>query len=265
MNKWKWIIWVAAGALLFFYTRTDTRQDQASANETNIKLYDPKYNPDQTVIDYLIFRSMFSGEAKMAVTGSSVTKGSGSSHTSKTWRGRIEMELRKTHPSLKDLHITNHGYSGYTSLRLLESHVMEPIIKEQPDVLFIETSVINNHNKNVSLEDTFASLDSLYNQYTSALPNTRILFLSPNPCTENKFGPQVNQLGITFAEYINETANYIQNKGWAYFDTHSAMLYQMNANNITLPSTLKDGIHPNDRGYKIWADVLWRFMQQEQS
>jgi lysophospholipase L1-like esterase len=141
---------------------------------------------------------------------------------------------------------------------------MNPILAEQPDVLFIETSVINNHNKNVSLEDTFASLDSLYNQYTSALPNTRILFLSPNPCTENKFGPQINELGLTFAEYVNKTANYIQMKGWSYFDTHSAMLYQMNERNITLSSTLKDGIHPNDRGYKIWSDVLWRFMEQKQ-
>ncbi len=263
MTKWKWVLWVATGALLFFYTRTDTNQDQVSANETDIKMYNPIFNPDQTVIDYLIFRSMISGEVKMAVTGSSVTKGSGSSHPSKTWRGRIQQNLRALHPSLKDLQISNHGYSGYTSIGLLEDHVMNPILKEQPDVLFIETSVINNHIQNVSLEDTFASLDSLYEQYTTALPDTRILFLSPNPCTENKFGPPLNQLDLTFTEYVDETANYIQNKGWAYFDTHSTMLYQMNAQNITLPSTLKDGIHPNDHGYKIWSDVLWRFMQQK--
>ena len=263
MIKWKWILWVAAGALVFFYTRSDKNPDQVSANETDIKMYNPTYNPTQTVIDYLIYRSMVSGEAKMAVTGSSVTKGSGSSHPSKTWRGQIQKNLRALHPSLKDLRISNHGYSGYTSAGLLEDHVMNPILKEHPDVLFIETSVINNHIQNVSLEETFASLDSLYEQYTSTLPNTRILFLSPNPCTENKFGPQVNQLGLLFTDYVNETTNYINDKGWAYFDTHSAMLSEMNEQKIMLPSTLKDGIHPNDRGYQIWSDVLWRFMQQK--
>lgn len=264
MNKWKWLIWVAAGALLFFYTRTDTKQDHVSANPTLIKTYDPKYNPNQSLADYLIFRSMISGQAKMAVTGSSVTKGSGSSHQTKTWRGRIEANLRNTNPALKDLIISNHGHSGYTSVRLLEDHVTAPILKEQPDVLFIETSVINNHNKNVSLDDTFNSLESLYKLYTEALPETRVVFLSPNPCTENKFGPTLNQFGLKFTDYVEETATYIKKQGWSYFDTHGAMLYHMSSKDITLPSTLKDGIHPNDRGYKIWADVLWPFVQQKQ-
>ncbi len=262
MKKWKWLIWIAAGTLLLFYTRTESKQDQASANETVIKTYDPKYNPNQTMIDYLIFRSMLSGEARMAVTGSSVTRGSGSSHTSKTWRGIIEQNLRQSHPILKNLTISNYGHSGYTSVRLLEDHVKNPILSEEPDVLFIETSVINNHNKNVTIEDTFASLDELYSLYTTALPNVRLLFLSPNPCTENKFGPSINQLGLSYTDYIEKTADYIQQKGWTYFDTHSAMTEQMNARNITRPSTLKDGIHPNDLGYKIWGQVLWTFMQK---
>jgi len=264
LKKWNWLVWVAAGALLFFYTRTDARQDSVSASETLIKTYDPINNPDQSLADYLIFRAMISGQAKMAVTGSSVTKGSGSSKQSRTWRGRIEVNLRNTNPALEDLVLTNHGHSGYTSVRLLEDHVTAPILKEQPDVLFIETSVINNHNKNVSLKDTFASLSSLHEIYSTALPETRIVFLSPNPCTENNFGPPLNQFGLTFTDYVKETESYITNQGWTYFDTHGLMLYYMADKGISLPSTLKDGIHPNDRGYKIWAEVLWPFMQQKQ-
>lgn len=263
MKNWNWLVWVAAGALLFFYTRTDARQDQVSASETSIKTYDPLNNPDQSLADYLIFRSMISGQAKMAVTGSSVTKGSGSSKQSKTWRGRIEVNLQNSHPVLNDLMITNHGHAGYTSVRLLEDHVTAPILKEQPDVLFIETSVINNHNKNVTLLDTFASLKSLYDLYSTTLPETRIVFLSPNPCTENKFGPPLNQFGLSFTDYVEGTQSYITEQGWTYFNTHAEMLDYMTEKNVPLPSTLKDGIHPNDRGYKIWAEVLWPFMQQK--
>ncbi|QBP39976.1 SGNH/GDSL hydrolase family protein [Paenisporosarcina antarctica] len=265
MNNLKWLIWIAAGALLFFYIRTDIpNQDQVSATETLIKTYDPKLNPNQSLTDYLIFRAMISGEGKMAITGSSVAFGTGSSHQSNTWRGLIEVNFRNSNPALKKFKISNHGHPGYTSIRLLEDHVTAPILKEQPDILLIETSVINNHNKNVSLTDTFKSLDSLYQLYSQALPETRIVFLSPNPCTENKFGPPLNQFGLKFTDYVNETAIYIQNQGWTYFDTHGAMLYDMNAQNVTLASTLKDGIHPNDSGYKIWADVLWPFLKQKQ-
>src|SRR5690606_23657469 len=89
--------------------------------------------------------------------------------------------------------IENHGHSGYTSVRILEDEVTGPIIAGRPDVLIIETSVINNHNKNVSLEDTYASLEQLHTLYSEALPEARILFISPNPITENKFGPPVNR------------------------------------------------------------------------
>ena len=264
MKKWNWLIWVAAGALLFFYTRTDARQGQASANETSLSTYDPNENPGQSLTDYLIYRAMVSGEAKMAVTGSSVTKGSGSTKQARTWRGRIETKLRNTNPALEKMVITNHGHPGYTSVRLLEDHVTAPILKEKPDVLFIETSVINNHNKNVSLKDTFESLDSLYTLYSEKLPDTKIVFLSPNPCTENKFGPPTNKFGLAFTDYVKETETYIRAQGWTYFDTHGSMLYYMASKNIPLPTTLKDGIHPNDIGYKIWAEVLWPFMQQKQ-
>jgi lysophospholipase L1-like esterase len=264
MNKWKWLIWITAGTLLFFYSRNDVHQNQVSANESSVRTYDPKNNPNQSLADYLIFRAMISGEAKMAVTGSSVTRGTGSTNQTKTWRGRIEVKLQNFNPALERFTISNHGYSGYTSVRLLEDHVTAPILKEQPDILFIETSVINNHNKNVSLEDTFNSLESLYQLYSQALPNTRIVFLSPNPCTSNKFGSTLNQFGLKFTDYVDETSTYIKKRGWTYFDTHSAMLYNMSSKNIPLPSTLKDGIHPNDRGYKIWADVLWPFVQQKQ-
>ncbi|WP_019414823.1 SGNH/GDSL hydrolase family protein [Paenisporosarcina sp. TG20] len=261
MSKWKWLICiVAAGLFLFFYTRTGTQQHQVSANNILIKSYDPKHYPNQSIADYLIYRALIFGDAKMAVTGSSVAFGTGSSHQSKTWRGLTQVYLRNTNPALNGLTVSNHGYSGYTSVRLLEDHVTAPILKEQPDVLLIETSVINNHNKNVSLADTFKSLDSLYQLYSQTLPTTRIVFLSPNPCTENKFGPPLNKFGLKFTDYVNETALYIQSKGWPYFDTHGAMLYHMNAQKITLDSTLLDGIHPNDLGYKIWAEVLMPFL-----
>lgn len=261
--KWKWLLWAATSVLLFFNIRTPIQQNPVSANETDVNLYDPKYHPNQSIIDYLIFRSLISGKAHMTVTGSSVTRGSGSSHPSKTWRSLIEKNLQNSHPALRQLTVSNHGYSGYTSVDLLQGDVTTPIIEEQPDVLFIETSVINNHNKNVTLADTFSSLDQLHQLYTKALPETRIVLLSPNPCTENKFGPILNQLKLKYTDYITETETYIRNQGWTYFDTHGAMLTYMSSKKVLLPSILKDGIHPNDQGYKIWAVVLWPFMKQK--
>ncbi|MFC4410475.1 SGNH/GDSL hydrolase family protein [Chungangia koreensis] len=256
MKNYNLLLFIGLGLLLFFYSRTDGKENVSADASSSMRAFDPTYNPDQSIADFLTYRALLTGQAKMAVTGSSVTKGSGSSHQSKTWRGIIQEKLRYTHKALRNLTISNYGHSGYTSVRLLEEEVTAPIISEKPDVLFIETSVINNHNKNVTIEETLESLVQLHKLYSEALPNTKIYFMSPNPCTENKFGPEINSLGYTFIDYVNATAEFIKDKGWAYFDTHGSMLEEMEKENIALPSTLKDGIHPNDKGYAIWGKVL---------
>jgi lysophospholipase L1-like esterase len=263
MKKYKWLLFLGLGLLLFFYSRTDGKENVSADASSAMRAFDPTYNPDQSIADFLTYRALLTGQAKMAVTGSSVTKGSGSSHQSKTWRGIIQENLRYSHKALRNLTISNHGHSGYTSVRLLEEEVTAPIIEEKPDVLFIETSVINNHNKNVSMRDTIKSLEDLYQLYSEALPDTKIYFLSPNPCTENKFGPPVNSLGLTFTDYVNATAEFIQDKGWPYFDTHASMLDEMKKQQIPLSSTLKDGIHPNDKGYAVWGKVLFPYLVQK--
>jgi len=250
------LLLAAAGALLLLF-RPEGRGGKASADVTTIEAVDPLKNPGQPVADYLVYRALTTGEARMAVTGSSVTKGSGSSNQSKTWRALTQAHLRTAYPSLNTLGIENHGHSGYTSVRLLEDEVTGPVIAGRPDVLIIETSVINNHNKNVTLEDTYASLEQLHALYSKTLPETRIIFISPNPTTDNKFGPPVNALGLRFTDYVYGTQDFIEENGWPYINIHDEMLALMDQRGVKLTETLKDGIHPNDLGYRIWADVIW--------
>ncbi|EMR07062.1 hypothetical protein C772_00707 [Bhargavaea cecembensis DSE10] len=257
MKQVKFVLLLAAAGALLLLFRPEGKGGKASADVATIESVDPLKNPGQPVADYLVFRALTTGEARMAVTGSSVTKGSGASNQSKTWRALTQAHLRTVYPSLNTLKIENHGHSGYTSVRLLEDEVTGPVIAGRPDVLIIETSVINNHNKNVSLDDTYASLEQLHALYSEVLPEARILFISPNPITENKFGPQVNTLGLQFTDYVYGTQAFIENKGWAYINIHDEMLSLMEQRGVRLPETLKDGIHPNDLGYRIWADVIW--------
>ncbi|MET3576087.1 SGNH/GDSL hydrolase family protein [Bhargavaea ullalensis] len=257
MKRMRWIIVAAAvGALLLLF-KPDGRGGRAAADVARIEAVDPFLNPGQPVADYLVYRALSSGEARMAVTGSSVTRGTGATAQAYTWRGLTEQKLRLAYPALKHLKIGNFGHSGYTSVRLLEDEVTAPILAAKPDVLVIETSVINNHNKNVSLEDTYDSLRRLHELYTGALPEARIVFLSPNPCTDNQFGPPVNALGLRFTDYVYGTEAFIRDQGWDYVNVHDEMLAEMQNRDIALPDTLKDGIHPNDLGYAIWADILW--------
>lgn len=257
MRQIRWIVIIAiAGALLLLF-RPDGRGGRAAADVQKIESVDPFLNPGQPVADYLVYRALSAGEARMAVTGSSVTRGTGATAQANTWRGLTEQHLRLAYPALKRLKIENFGHSGYTSVRLLEDEVTAPILASEPDVLLIETSVINNHNKNVPLEETYQSLEKLHALYSAELPETRIAFLSPNPCTDNQFGPPVNALGLRFTDYVYGTEAFIREQGWDYVNVHDEMLAEMGSRAIALPDTLKDGIHPNDLGYSIWADVLW--------
>ncbi|AYC30415.1 SGNH/GDSL hydrolase family protein [Paenisporosarcina cavernae] len=259
MEKWKWLIWLLAGVLVVFYSRSLTKQDEAIATQNERKTLDQS---EESIYHHLLAIQKQYGNVKLAVTGSSVTKGSGASHPSKSWRGLLESHLRLSDPSLRNVSIANHGHSGYTSVRILEKAVTEPIIAYQPDVLFIETSVINNHNKNVPMKETLDSLKQLHDYYQAQLPTTYLVFLSPNPCVENKFGPKINELGYSFEDYIEETSLFLMNQGYVYFNSHAHMKQYMEKHQIAISSTLKDGIHPNDKGYQIWYQTLLPFIYE---
>ncbi|TFD99744.1 SGNH/GDSL hydrolase family protein [Jeotgalibacillus salarius] len=244
--------------VLMGMVRGEYRSKQSAVAEELHKL-NPAHNDELSYIDFLTYRVLKNGSARVATLGSSVTKGVGASVPSTTWRARLQNEIRSTSRPLKHVTIANHGHSGYTSEMLLRPEVIESVLKSRPDLLILETSVINNYRQNVPLDVTKASLEELYRTFTQQIPGIEILFISPNPILKTNLSESgLNELGLTFADYNNLTKSVAAENGWHYFDTHDAILNEMTERNIAIEDMLHDKIHPNDLGYEMWFNQLYQ-------
>ncbi|TDL33070.1 SGNH/GDSL hydrolase family protein [Jeotgalibacillus sp. S-D1] len=250
---------IAASVLLLLLgmVRGEYRHKQIEI-EQKLERLNPALNNDINYFDYLTYRVMKNGSARVATLGSSVTKGVGASAPSQSWRALLQKELRDTSRPLKHVTVSNHGHSGYTSAMLLDQDVLSKVKNSRPDLIILETSVINNYRRSVSMEETQASIEELYRTFKEQIPGVEILFIAPNPILKENIDPSgLNQLGHTFEEYVDFTEQIIKDNKWNYFDTHGHMMDEMAIRGLEKKDVLNDMIHPNDLGYSIWFEELF--------
>lgn len=227
--------------------------------QARIKSLDPKNNPTQATIDFLLYKALTQENVVIAAVGSNGTAGSGASHPSKTWPELLERGLRLEFPELKNLKITKRGYEGYTTTDLINSGKINDVIAGQPDLVILENAVLNNYNQSISLEQTNQEIENLVTSLQTGLPNSKIMLLSPNPIvnSENR-----NNLKLTYLDYLDESMEKITEKKWPYMDSNGEILTKISKENIVLADIMaSDHFHLNDRGYYLWYEVIVDFIK----
>ena len=227
-------------------------RDDASPVTNTDSLY-TKSNSDRSFEEELIKRQEDNAPLAVAVTGSSVAAGEGASDYSKTWVALLEEQLNGSDERLS-VDVTNFGVSGFKISDLLSEGVIEDLIQSEPDVVLIETSVINSYFHNEPLEETKQSIETTANQLEENLPEAYVLFIAPNPISESVFSVATNDVG--FDEYVFQTEEYIVEAGWDYFDSYTSWNDEIKDTEIDLDQLLGDGVHPNDEGYQMWFDLI---------
>lgn len=240
------IIVIFIGLKFLDKTHVDA-EDRGGRNEIN------------TYLKYLIHLSNTNKNIKMAVIGSSVTKGSGSSAKEFNWPTRLHRAIVKEDKKLKNVQLINLGFSGYKAQDLLQENKVLQLIREEPDFVIFETSVINNFRQSQSIEETITYIDKLLSTIKRELPNTKILVVSPNPIlTEGK-----NDVGLSYKDYINETRIFLERNGYNFINIFADMSSYLTNRNKRLSDVLADEIHPNDEGYGIWTEILLNYIEHE--
>ncbi|WP_059103847.1 SGNH/GDSL hydrolase family protein [Shouchella shacheensis] len=254
------VIGVSALALLvggFFLLQFQLNSSQDEEDPEPVSIL-----PGESYVDYLQRLIQVKPRVEVAVIGSSVTAGMGASDQSHSWAGRTITNLQLMDPNFYKLQLTNYGVNGATIQDLINNGKMEAMVASDPDFIIMETSLLNSHRKDEPLERTNAALDTAVSMIQGAHPATIIVLTSPNPAT-TKTPEDLNGLGLNYQAYIQSTNTFIAQQGWSYVDTYSAMRLQFEDEGIQLEATLDDGLHPNDVGYKVWADVLWAYLTGE--
>ncbi|WP_185970873.1 SGNH/GDSL hydrolase family protein [Alkalicoccobacillus porphyridii] len=221
-------------------------------------------NGEVSYLDYLQYWALTHNEVRMAVIGSSVTNGKGASSKDKNWPNLMLQNIQASDESLANTSLSNFGVNGAMIQDLLDNGTFDKLIKEKPDFIIIESSILNSHRKNESLEDTNEAITTAHRLVSEALPTSKILFTSPNPATI-KLDTDINDIGLIYQEYLESTENYIMSQGWNYVDIYTDIHSEIDEKGLTLEQTLDDGLHPNDLGYQIWAEKLIQYMLVDRS
>ncbi|MDQ0206889.1 SGNH/GDSL hydrolase family protein [Alkalicoccobacillus murimartini] len=243
----------------------DTQAIAADDEELATKL--DRLNPengDVSYVDYLHHWALTHDQVTIAVIGSSVTNGKGASVEAKNWPSLMLASIQQTDEDLLSSHVLNYGVNGATIDNLLQNGRFDQLIKDMPDFVIIESSILNSHRKNETLDESNQAIKTAVELVQEALPTSKILLSSPNPATI-KLDTDYNEIGLVYQEYLESTENYILSHGWNYVDIYTAMMDEIEEQDLTLDMTLDDGLHPNDLGYQIWADKLMIYLNKDRS
>lgn len=246
--------------ILVLFNNDDSEKNTriASGNENTVIAEKESY------VDFLYLKLATDRQAKVAVLGSSVTAGSGASNYKYSWPARLEQKLEKTHPNFKKMKLFNHGKRRFSTSDLLAQGIVEEVVLIQPDLIIFETAIINNHGHSIPMDQTLNDIKTIVEILEMKLPHAKIILTSPNPISARDHGKALNGMGLSYQDYLIKTQQFIRLNGWSYVDVYSGMEAMRKKEVLPLEQILKDGIHPNNKGYEYWSKIISDFLYKKQ-
>jgi len=182
------------------------------------------------------------GPVQLVFIGDSITDG---------WRGGKQNELYKERFGKYNPY--NIGISGDETQHVLwriehgELDGLEPNPKVA--VMMIGTNNIGNRNK-MSAEDTAKGVETLVKAIHEKLPKSKVLLLGVFPRgakADDKFRPMIKEINEQIAKMDDG------GKSVKYLDIGDKFL---DADGNLTKEIMPDALHPNLKGYTIWADAI---------
>jgi lysophospholipase L1-like esterase len=185
--------------------------------------------------------------------GDSYTIGTGASSPAHGWPAIIAARLAEQTGGQVEL--SNPAINGFTTQDLIEDELPQ-VRRLQPDLVTILIGV-NDLVRERTLADYRASLVRIYDEVgKEKAPGGRVFAVSiPNwsvvPAAREYGEPeQIRDLTDAFNDIAREEA---MARGFAWIDITAASLSGLGS-----PGWIaEDGLHPADRQYAAWAEVIW--------
>ena len=149
----------------------------------------------------------------------------------------------------KKKNVLNLGFSGDRTEHVLWRLRNGEVEGISPKLVTVMIGTNNTGHRSEPPEETAAGIKEILRELKARLPNAKILLLAIFPRDEKRNEPMRQQ-----NEKINEIIkDYADNNTVFYLDINDKFLEK----DGTLPkSIMPDALHPNVKGYKIWAEAL---------
>ncbi|WP_208560814.1 SGNH/GDSL hydrolase family protein [Marinilactibacillus kalidii] len=207
----------------------------------------------ETFVDRVRYLSNRDGVVDIAVLGSSVTRGVGSTISQPVWGKLMEQELNR----LKGIRATvwNQGFNGFSTTDLMVQGKIQETIELNPDIVIFELSLINNNRfPQNDLAQTKEELIATMNRFREALPETLVILTSANPTIYNDV--YLDDGVLTYEQYNEEIGAFVRNQAWPFIDIYTLMKDEIAETDLEVEDYLYDAVHPNGDGYALWYSLL---------
>jgi len=188
--------------------------------------------------------------------GGSITQGSGASQQDKTsYRALVGQWLTTTFPQAA---VTNVNASiGGTGSDLGAFRAHRDVLNHHPDLVFVEFAVNDGGSPDTTID---RAMEGIVRQIRRADPATDICFVYTFVVGQRA---EVVGTGLTRAMRRDEAvaAHY----GIPSVDMALPAARQLEAGTLTAQEFSKDGVHPTDAGYRIYADTLIAFLESQRT
>ncbi|MCM3453722.1 SGNH/GDSL hydrolase family protein [Heyndrickxia oleronia] len=226
--------------------------------ELLIDRLNPETNQTQSFIDFLRYRFLTKNKAVISIIGGNIGASTGASTLSNTWTEQLFEKLQADSEELEALQIVNYSSEGYSTSDLLNGGKIDLVIKDQPDLVILGSSLINNYSQSISLEQTTSNLKNIMSKLQTGLPNSKIVIMSPYPIGNSK---NKNSLGLSYLDYLNHSSKLISQNKWDSIDVFKEIENQLTDRNILLVDILaNDYIHLNDKGNILLYEVVYKYL-----
>lgn len=185
--------------------------------------------------------------------GDSYTIGTGASSPSHSWPSIVAWRLNEL--TGREVEVTNPAVNGYTTLDLIDKE-LACVERLKPDLVTILIGV-NDMVRGREIGQYRASLVSIYDEIAGLhLQAGRAIAISnPNwsvvPAVREYGDPEhIRNVTDTFNDIACEEA---QARGFKWVDITAASISGLGSAGWIA----SDGLHPGDRQYAAWAEVIW--------
>ncbi|MBO7148674.1 MAG: InlB B-repeat-containing protein [Clostridia bacterium] len=183
--------------------------------------------------------------------GGSVTVGTGAT-SGHSWRERITTFL-KGYTSVTEVNAA----IGGSGSRAGAYRVDTDLIASNPDLVFVEFVVNDGYCKETD-ESVAKYYETVLRKIRMALPATEIIAIFTTNDAMAKNGPDSLQ---NFAVIHDAVAAHY---GVSSIDVGRALVEAMDGYDSTVwKSYFTDSVHPSDRGYRIYADIIAKYIKDE--
>lgn len=154
--------------------------------------------------------------------------------------------------SFPNHHVLNLGFGGSEMADLLY-YTDELILPLRPIQIFIYEGD-NDISKGRSEDQIIALADSILARIQTQLPKTEVIFISPKPSLARwHLKENYQSFNKVFKAWIDKQNNV------RYADVWTPMTDENG--NVLKDIFIQDNLHLNEKGYKIWTDVIRKYIK----